>query len=139
MLARVKRVASSADVDQELVPGGAGLELVAAGAGHVNDLVLGVDAVFHFRFFLASCAEGAGGLRGARKGRRRLALKALAQVRPASSEAESRRRVAEPDFALRLSTRSRHNINLTLNLTFMNVIEVYWSELATGRNLTGLT
>src|SRR4051812_23916586 len=52
VLARVERVAGSTDIDLELVASGAGLELIATGAAHANDLVLGVDAVFHFRFFL---------------------------------------------------------------------------------------
>jgi len=74
MLARVERVAGSTDIDLELVPGRARLELVAAGAAHVNDLVLGVDAVFHFSFLPASCAKRRWGAEGdeagASRGRR---------------------------------------------------------------------
>ena len=44
LLAGVKRVASAADFDTEVTPGGGpGLELVAATAGDNNLLVLGMD------------------------------------------------------------------------------------------------
>ena len=47
LLARVKRVAGAADVDGHLLRGRSGLERVPAGAGHGEDVVLGVDAGFH--------------------------------------------------------------------------------------------
>src|SRR5438034_4601837 len=66
MLARVERVASGADVHLELGLGGARVELIATGAGHAHDLVLGVDAVFHCRSPEPHARKDAGGLKGTR-------------------------------------------------------------------------
>lgn len=47
LLTRVKGVAGSADVNGEIAPGGPRLKMVAAGAGHRDDLVVGVNAFLH--------------------------------------------------------------------------------------------
>src|SRR4051812_31873588 len=47
LLARVERVAVGADLDVQLGLGGARLERVPAGAGHVREHVLGMDTGFH--------------------------------------------------------------------------------------------
>src|SRR6185369_3197299 len=66
MLARVERVAGGTDVDLELGLCGTRFELIAAGAGHVHDLVLGVDAVFHCHSPEPHARKSAGGLKGTR-------------------------------------------------------------------------
>src|SRR5262245_35285593 len=47
LFARVKRVARPAHVGAELLAGGPRLKRVAAGAGHGDELVVGVNAFFH--------------------------------------------------------------------------------------------
>jgi len=44
---RVKRVAVGADLDVQLRPGGAGRELIAAGAAHMSLYVLWVNRALH--------------------------------------------------------------------------------------------
>src|SRR5829696_8442553 len=59
LLSRVERMALGAELDVQVVLGGAGVELVPARAVHVGEDVVGMDLSLHRRTSLEKCASGA--------------------------------------------------------------------------------